>query len=195
METEIRRLRAMLARREGGRGRRFAPELRRRITAVGRGLRVEGRSWSKSDAATSCKPTICSSGPVSFLPSDPGIAPGGPHSGHAEPEPGVDGAAVANATIELGAEVSDSRPRREVRSHIRPRCGGAGTRVIKTAVRTPNMNPERTAGCLLFRPMDGGHDGSPTLGVEGAVDWRWILVYKAHKSRRSGVRLVPDETA
>ena len=47
METEIRRLRAALARREGGRGRRFAPELRRQITAVGRGLRAEGRSWFK----------------------------------------------------------------------------------------------------------------------------------------------------
>jgi hypothetical protein len=47
MENEIRRLRAMLARREGGRGRRFAPELRRQITAVGRGLRGEGRSWFK----------------------------------------------------------------------------------------------------------------------------------------------------
>ena len=44
METEIRRLRATLARREGGRGRRFAPELRRQITAVGR---TEGRSWFK----------------------------------------------------------------------------------------------------------------------------------------------------
>ena len=47
METEIRKLLAMLARREGGRGRRFAPELRRQITAVGRGLRTEGRSWFK----------------------------------------------------------------------------------------------------------------------------------------------------
>ena len=47
METEIRKLRATLARREGGRGRRFAPELRRQITAVGRGLRSEGRSWFK----------------------------------------------------------------------------------------------------------------------------------------------------
>lgn len=47
METEIRRLRATLARREGGRGRRFAPELRRQIAAVGRGLRGEGRSWFK----------------------------------------------------------------------------------------------------------------------------------------------------
>jgi len=45
MENEIRRLRATLARREGGRGRRFAPELRRQIAAVGRGLRAEGRSW------------------------------------------------------------------------------------------------------------------------------------------------------
>ena len=47
MENEIRRLRAVLARREGGPGRRFAPELRRQITAVGRGLRAEGRSWFK----------------------------------------------------------------------------------------------------------------------------------------------------
>jgi hypothetical protein len=47
METEIRRLRATLARREGGRGRRFAPEVRRQITAVGRGLRAKGRSWFK----------------------------------------------------------------------------------------------------------------------------------------------------
>ena len=47
METEIRKLRAALARRKGGRGRRFAPELRRQITAVGRGLRAGGRSWFK----------------------------------------------------------------------------------------------------------------------------------------------------
>jgi hypothetical protein len=47
METEIRRLRATLARREGGRGRRFAPELRRQITTVGRGLRAGGKSWFK----------------------------------------------------------------------------------------------------------------------------------------------------
>lgn len=47
MEKEIRRLRAKLARREGGRGRRFAPTLRRQIAAVGRGLRDEGRSWFK----------------------------------------------------------------------------------------------------------------------------------------------------
>ena len=47
METEIRKLRAGLARREGGRGRRFAPELRRQITAVGRGLRAERQSWCR----------------------------------------------------------------------------------------------------------------------------------------------------
>lgn len=47
MEKEIQRLRAALARREGGRGRRFAPELRRQITTVGRGLRAESRSWFK----------------------------------------------------------------------------------------------------------------------------------------------------
>jgi hypothetical protein len=45
METEVRKLRATLARREGGRGRRFAPELRRQISAVGRRLRDEGQSW------------------------------------------------------------------------------------------------------------------------------------------------------
>jgi hypothetical protein len=45
METEVRKLRATLARREGGRGRRFAPELRRQIAAVGRRLRDEGQSW------------------------------------------------------------------------------------------------------------------------------------------------------
>jgi hypothetical protein len=45
METEIRRLRATLARREGGRGKRFAPELRRQIAAVGRRLRDAGQSW------------------------------------------------------------------------------------------------------------------------------------------------------
>ena len=47
METAIRKLRARLAQREGGRGKRFAPELRRQITAVGRGLRNEGKSWFK----------------------------------------------------------------------------------------------------------------------------------------------------
>ena len=45
MEREIRKLRATLARREGGRGRRFSPELRRQISGVGRRLRSEGRSW------------------------------------------------------------------------------------------------------------------------------------------------------
>jgi hypothetical protein len=45
MESEVRKLRATLARREGGRGRRFAPELRRQISAVGRRLRDEGQSW------------------------------------------------------------------------------------------------------------------------------------------------------
>jgi hypothetical protein len=46
MEREIRRLRAPLARRESGRGRRFSPELRRQISGVGRRLRSEGASWS-----------------------------------------------------------------------------------------------------------------------------------------------------
>jgi hypothetical protein len=47
MQTDVRKLRATLARREGGRGRRFAPELRRQISAVGRRLRDEGRTWSR----------------------------------------------------------------------------------------------------------------------------------------------------
>jgi|SRR5665213_2834302 len=45
MEDEIRRLRAALARRESGRGRRFAPELRYQISVVGRRLRDESKSW------------------------------------------------------------------------------------------------------------------------------------------------------
>jgi hypothetical protein len=45
MQTEVRKLRAVLARREGGRGRRFAPELRRQISVVGRRLRDEGQTW------------------------------------------------------------------------------------------------------------------------------------------------------
>lgn len=47
MDSDVQRLRAALARRDGGRGRRFAPELRRQITEVGRELRAEGRSWFK----------------------------------------------------------------------------------------------------------------------------------------------------
>ncbi len=46
MESEIRKLRAALARRESGRGRRFAPELRRQICGVGRRRRDDGTSWS-----------------------------------------------------------------------------------------------------------------------------------------------------
>lgn len=46
MESEIRKLRAALARRESGRGRRFVPELRRQISGVGRRLRDDGVSWS-----------------------------------------------------------------------------------------------------------------------------------------------------
>lgn len=47
MEDEVRKLRATLARRESGRGRRFAPELRRQISAVGRRLHGAGKSWSE----------------------------------------------------------------------------------------------------------------------------------------------------
>jgi hypothetical protein len=45
MQNEVRRLRATLARRESGRGRRFAPELRRQISGLARRLRDEGKSW------------------------------------------------------------------------------------------------------------------------------------------------------
>ena len=45
MENEVRKLRATLAQRKGGRGRPFAPELRRQISTVGRGLREGGQSW------------------------------------------------------------------------------------------------------------------------------------------------------
>jgi hypothetical protein len=50
MESEIRKLRAALARRESGRGRRFTPEIRRQISGVGRRLRDEGTSWSEISA-------------------------------------------------------------------------------------------------------------------------------------------------
>jgi hypothetical protein len=51
MEREVRKLRAALAGRESGRGRRFSPELRRQISGVGRRLRSEGASWSGIGAA------------------------------------------------------------------------------------------------------------------------------------------------
>lgn len=49
MESDIRKLRAALARRKSGRGRRFSPELRCQITGVGRRLRSEGTSWNQAD--------------------------------------------------------------------------------------------------------------------------------------------------
>ena len=45
MENEVRKLRVTLARREGGRGRRFVPELRRQISAAGRQMSDEGQNW------------------------------------------------------------------------------------------------------------------------------------------------------
>ena len=51
MEREVRKLRAALTGRESGRGRRFAPELRRQISGVGRRLRNAGASWSGIGAA------------------------------------------------------------------------------------------------------------------------------------------------
>jgi hypothetical protein len=51
METEIRKLRAALARRESGRGRRFSPELRHQISGVGRRMRREGTTWIGIGAA------------------------------------------------------------------------------------------------------------------------------------------------
>jgi hypothetical protein len=51
MRDEIQKLRAALARREGGRGKRFSPELRQRIADVARQLRDDGQSWTRiSDA-------------------------------------------------------------------------------------------------------------------------------------------------
>ena len=47
MESEVGKLRSVLARRESGRGRRFSPDLRRQISLVGRQLRDEGKSWSE----------------------------------------------------------------------------------------------------------------------------------------------------
>jgi hypothetical protein len=46
MEREVRKLRAALASHDSGRGRRFAPEIRRQISGVGRRLRDDGTSWS-----------------------------------------------------------------------------------------------------------------------------------------------------
>lgn len=45
MRDETQRLRAALAGRERGRGKRFSPEIRRRIAEVGSRLRDEGASW------------------------------------------------------------------------------------------------------------------------------------------------------
>src|SRR5665213_4573783 len=65
--------------------------------------------------------------PLFLSPAEPGVPPGGPYTGHAEPDPGLDGAAVAERDHGgLGAEVSDPRPRREVRLHIRPSGRGRG---------------------------------------------------------------------
>jgi len=38
----LRKLRAALARRESGRGRRFAPELRHQLSSIGRQLQSQG---------------------------------------------------------------------------------------------------------------------------------------------------------
>ncbi len=46
MESEVGKLRSVLARRESGRGRRFSPDLRRQISLVGRQMRDEGKSWN-----------------------------------------------------------------------------------------------------------------------------------------------------
>ena len=58
-----------------------------------------------------------------FFLAEPRVSPGGPPSGHAEPDPGVDSTAVAQRhRRRLAADVSDSRSRRKVRRHFRPRC-------------------------------------------------------------------------
>ena len=59
METEVRKLRATLAQRKGGRGRRFAPELRRQISTVGRGPRDKARAGSGLDARSGCPGRRC----------------------------------------------------------------------------------------------------------------------------------------
>jgi hypothetical protein len=43
--NDVQKLRATLARRESGRGRRFAPKRRRQISTAGRRLRDAGKSW------------------------------------------------------------------------------------------------------------------------------------------------------
>jgi hypothetical protein len=50
MESEVGKLRSVLARRESGRGRRYSPVLRRQISLVGSQLRDEGKSWSEIGA-------------------------------------------------------------------------------------------------------------------------------------------------
>ena len=47
METRFGGCAPTLARREGGRGRRFAPELRHQITVVGRGCATRARAGSR----------------------------------------------------------------------------------------------------------------------------------------------------
>jgi hypothetical protein len=72
MDREIRKLRAALARREGGRGRRFSAELRRQIAGVGRRLRREGASWSGIGAElglpTATVRRLCDSDAPGFAP-------------------------------------------------------------------------------------------------------------------------------
>jgi hypothetical protein len=75
MEREIRKLRAALARRESGRGRRFSPELRRQITGIARRLRSEGMSWNGIGAAlglpmATVRRLSDSDAPTGFAPVD-----------------------------------------------------------------------------------------------------------------------------
>ena len=66
MPDDVRRLHTALARMDRGRGKRFAPELRAQIIAVGSRLRAEGRSWSATAVAlglpTETVRRLCSAG-------------------------------------------------------------------------------------------------------------------------------------
>lgn len=72
MANEVQKLRAELARRESGRGRRFSPELRRQISTIGRRLHGEGKSWREIGAETGLLPEtvrrICDQTAVGFSP-------------------------------------------------------------------------------------------------------------------------------
>ena len=94
---------------------------------------------------------------VPFLPTEPGGAPCGPYGGRAEPDQDWTAQQFRNATTEGLAPRFLIRDRDEKFGSSFDRVAeGAGTRVIKTAVRAPNMNPvgERFVGCLRREALD-----------------------------------------